>query len=184
MSCNRTSQSWFAPDLHRPGIAPSYRTGTTSIHVDSAGLLAQSPTDTQRTYRRSGNPPRICGSVLDSGFQCINIADSQAGIGQPIFHRPKTSSWDFTFPALQSRRASRMLRRYSGEVAAMRSSRKSCRSFFLIFFTAWITVTAFTSIRKAVAISQPFPHWGIGMYAVRTTKKSLVGSIRSPYHSQ
>lgn len=102
------------------------------------------------------NAEGLSDSSFGGGIYGIKVSDGPAGIRQPIDHRPNTSSWDFTLPALWSRRASRMLRRYAGDEAAIRSSKKIRRSFFFIFLTAWITVAGVTSMRNVLDTSDLF----------------------------
>lgn len=88
-------------------------------------------------------------------IEAIEILDRVVGIDQPVGHRPNTAAWDFTRPALKSRRASRMLCRYSGEVASSKSSRKARRAVLFIPFTARIMVSGLTSIFSAVGVLHP-----------------------------
>lgn len=52
---------------------------------------------------------RFADALLYLRLKRIDIPNRPVGIDQPVFHRPKTSWWAFTFPDLKSRRASRML---------------------------------------------------------------------------
>lgn len=95
----------------------------------------------------------LADALLYAGVEGIDISDRAVGIDQPVLHRPKTCPCDFTLPALKSRRASRMLRRYSGEAAARRSSRNTCLADFFMLLTARIIVSGLTSILTAVGIA-------------------------------
>lgn len=79
----------------------------------------------------------------------IDVFNGTVRLDQPVLHRPKTSVCDFTRLALKSRRATRMLWRYSGEVAVMRTSKNSRRPDFFMPFTALMIISGLTSILSA-----------------------------------
>ena len=95
-------------------------------------------------------------SVFNLRIKFLNIFKRALCINKSITHEPNISLWLDTLPALYSALASRMLVRYSGQVAARRSSINSSRSCFFIFLTASIISCGSTSIFKAVGIDGSF----------------------------
>ena len=51
----------------------------------------------------------VADALLHACVESIDISDCTVSVDQSVFHRPKTSPWDFTLPVLKSRRLSRML---------------------------------------------------------------------------
>lgn len=104
-------------DLSSVSHAQNYNLASFQIEDDAIITDAKSVGAQFRLLERLGVLERI-GFVTEESFpyallylqiKRIDIPDRPVCVDQPVFHRPKTSWWGFTFPVLKSRRASRML---------------------------------------------------------------------------